>query len=292
MRRLAGGSIDVAEVRRAHPIHEVVAASGVELQPRGHGFVGCCPFHEDVTPSLSVGGVPDRFHCFGCGASGDVIDYVRRRFDLGFVEAVAPSRVASSKPFRGAAPAPPRQPDRPTISRERAYEINAMAWDLFADPVGARFAVRVPAPPPRHRRHGPRGGQRWPCRRARRIGVDPPGGRTEPTRRHPGRAACRRPCPVHPPRQPDRHPARPRRHPSPGPRRAHRRLHRPRRQWRPSGTEVPQPRPHASVRQVAHPLPAHLGHASSGGDGGRRRRTTGRPRHRRHRSRRRPGATA
>ena len=88
MRRLAGGSIDVAEVRRAHPIHEVVAASGVELQPRGHGFVGCCPFHEDVTPSLSVGGVPDRFHCFGCGASGDVIDYVRRRFDLGFVEAV------------------------------------------------------------------------------------------------------------------------------------------------------------------------------------------------------------
>jgi DNA primase len=140
MRRFAGGSIDVAEVRRVHPIHEVVAASGVELQPRGHGFVGCCPFHEDVTPSLSVGGVPDRFHCFGCGASGDVIDYVRRRFDLGFLEAVASLESGEPKPSREAALAPPRQPDRPTISRERAYEINDMAWDLFADPVGARFA--------------------------------------------------------------------------------------------------------------------------------------------------------
>lgn len=140
MRRFAGGSIDVAEVRRAHPIHEVVAASGVELQPRGHGFVGCCPFHEDVTPSLSVGGVPDRFHCFGCGASGDVIDYVRRRFDVGFVEAVEHLEGGEPKPYREAAPAPPRQPDRPTISRERAYEINDMAWELFADPVGARFA--------------------------------------------------------------------------------------------------------------------------------------------------------
>ena len=140
MRRLACGSIDVAEVRRVHPIHEVVAASGVELQPRGHGFVGCCPFHEDVTPSLSVDGVPDRFHCFGCGASGDVIDYVRRRFDLGFMEAVEHLESGGSKPFKGAAPAPPRQPDRPTISRERAYDINDMAWDLFADPVGARFA--------------------------------------------------------------------------------------------------------------------------------------------------------
>lgn len=140
MSRLADGSIDVVELRRAHPIHEVVAASGVELRPRGHGFVGCCPFHEDVTPSLSVDGVPDRFHCFGCGASGDVIDYVQRRLGLGFVEAVEYLQSGEPKPYRGAAPAPPRQPDRPTISRERAYEINDMAWDLFADPVGARFA--------------------------------------------------------------------------------------------------------------------------------------------------------
>lgn len=141
MKWLADGSIDVVEVRRAHPIHEVVAASGVELQRRGHGFVGCCPFHEDVTPSLSVGGVPDRFHCFGCGASGDVIDYVRRRLGLGFVEAVEHLEGGDLTPHPAAVLTPSRRHDRPTISRERAYEVNALAWAVFADPVGARFAA-------------------------------------------------------------------------------------------------------------------------------------------------------
>jgi DNA primase len=71
-------SVDVAAVRRGNPIETVVAASGVELMQRGQGFMGRCPFHDDSTASLSVGGVPDRFHCFGCGAGGDVVDYVAR----------------------------------------------------------------------------------------------------------------------------------------------------------------------------------------------------------------------
>jgi len=69
---------DVAAIRRAHPIETVVVASGVELTRRGQGFMGCCPFHDDSNASLSVGGVPDRFHCFGCDAGGDVIEYVAR----------------------------------------------------------------------------------------------------------------------------------------------------------------------------------------------------------------------
>ena len=66
------GRFDVAAVRRDHPIEAVVSASGVALTQRGRGFMGCCPFHDDSTASLSVGGIPDRFHCFGCGLSGDV----------------------------------------------------------------------------------------------------------------------------------------------------------------------------------------------------------------------------
>ena len=69
---------DVAALRRTHPIETVVAASGVELTQRGQGFMGYCPFHEDSTASLSVGGIPERFHCFGCGAGGDVIEHVAR----------------------------------------------------------------------------------------------------------------------------------------------------------------------------------------------------------------------
>src|SRR5450759_5390222 len=79
---------DVAAVRRDHPIEAVVAASGVELTRRGQGLMGCCPFHDDSTASLSVGGVADRFHCFGCGVGGDVIEYVHRFAGLSFLDAV------------------------------------------------------------------------------------------------------------------------------------------------------------------------------------------------------------
>ena len=80
--------VDVQAIRAAHPIEDVIASSGVELHQRGHGYMGCCPFHDDSTASMSVGAVPDRFRCFGCGAGGDVIEYVSRRYDLSFVDSV------------------------------------------------------------------------------------------------------------------------------------------------------------------------------------------------------------
>jgi DNA primase len=45
----------------------------VTLTPRGPGFVGCCPFHEEATPSFVV--VPSRqvWYCFGCGRSGTTL---------------------------------------------------------------------------------------------------------------------------------------------------------------------------------------------------------------------------
>lgn len=60
----------------------VVAAAGpsldrhVDMQPAGRGMVGCCPFHEDRTPSFSVDESRGSYHCFGCGASGDVITFM------------------------------------------------------------------------------------------------------------------------------------------------------------------------------------------------------------------------
>lgn len=49
---------------------------GIRVQRNG---MTCCPFHADRTPSMKV---DRRFHCFGCGADGDVIDFVYRLFDL------------------------------------------------------------------------------------------------------------------------------------------------------------------------------------------------------------------
>jgi DNA primase len=60
----------------------------VRLVRRGREFVGLCPFHHEKTPSFYV--VEDKafFHCFGCGAHGDVIGFVMRADNLDFIEAV------------------------------------------------------------------------------------------------------------------------------------------------------------------------------------------------------------
>jgi DNA primase len=126
---------DVAAVRHDHRIEVVVAASGVELTGRGQGFMGCCPFHDDSTPSLSVGGVPERFHCFGCGAGGDVIEYVHRFTGLSFIGAVQALQAGTA--FHGAAPSitpqvpPPAHSAEHSTTPQRAHSINNLAWELF-----------------------------------------------------------------------------------------------------------------------------------------------------------------
>lgn len=81
-------AIDVERVKRAHPIADVIAAHGVALRPTGRRFMGLCPFHADDRPSLVVYPDTQSFHCFGCAATGDVIDFVRRAHAVGFRGAV------------------------------------------------------------------------------------------------------------------------------------------------------------------------------------------------------------
>jgi len=135
---------DVAAVRHDHRIEVVVAASGVELTQRGRGFMGCCPFHDDSTASLSVGGVPDRFHCFGCGAGGDVIEYVHRFTGLSFTGAV--QALEQGIAFHDVAPSITLQVPRPahaaeqTTTPQRARAINNLAWEFFTTPASIDVA--------------------------------------------------------------------------------------------------------------------------------------------------------
>jgi DNA primase len=135
--------VDVQAIRAAHPIEDVIASSGVELHQRGHGYMGCCPFHDDSTASMSVGGVPDRFRCFGCGAGGDVIEFVSRRYDLSFIDSIEALRNGTIG-TGAVVPLPStrttNERDLPRISADRGYEISQMAWNHFATPVAAEFA--------------------------------------------------------------------------------------------------------------------------------------------------------
>jgi DNA primase len=146
------GHVDVARVRAENPIAEVVVAAGVDLRRRGRGWVGCCPFHEDHAPSLSVDAIPDRYHCFGCGASGDVIDFVARFHGLDFRQAVAVLENRGPEVVHSAATGAHRRgkpwlrlvrdDDRPTavVTTERAFEINALAWGHLGTPTATAFA--------------------------------------------------------------------------------------------------------------------------------------------------------
>lgn len=67
---------------------ESVISSCISLKRRGKNLVGLCPFHNEKTPSFTVYPESNSFYCFGCGAGGDVISFVRRMENLDYIEAV------------------------------------------------------------------------------------------------------------------------------------------------------------------------------------------------------------
>jgi DNA primase len=77
----------IEEVRRACDIVEIVH-SHVPLKKKGASWWACCPFHDEKTPSFSVSPTRQTYKCFGCGAWGNVIDFVIQHEKLDFVQAV------------------------------------------------------------------------------------------------------------------------------------------------------------------------------------------------------------
>ncbi len=69
-------------VKQSVSTREAAALYGIEVKRNG---MACCPFHDDKNPSMKV---DQRFHCFGCGADGDVIDFTAKFFALSPKEAV------------------------------------------------------------------------------------------------------------------------------------------------------------------------------------------------------------
>jgi DNA primase len=75
------------EIRNRLPLSGIVGAR-VRMVRAGREFKGCCPFHNEKTPSFYVNDDKQFFHCFGCGAHGDVIGFTMRHDRLSFPEAV------------------------------------------------------------------------------------------------------------------------------------------------------------------------------------------------------------
>ncbi len=117
----------VQELKMRSPIHDIIGRY-VELKRAGRNMVGRCPFHSEKTPSFTV--FEDNFHCFGCGAGGDVITFTMRIENLDYRDAVnfLADRCGMTVPqddrrFSNV--------DKPKLSRERAFSMNKAAARIF-----------------------------------------------------------------------------------------------------------------------------------------------------------------
>ena len=100
------------EIRARVPLEGVIGKR-VRLARRGRELLGLCPFHKEKTPSFTVNEDKGFFHCFGCGAHGDVIGFVMRDEGLPFPEAV--ERLAGDAGL----PLPARDPHAEAREKQR-----------------------------------------------------------------------------------------------------------------------------------------------------------------------------
>lgn len=77
----------VEEIRARNDIVDVIG-SYVKLQKKGSNYMACCPFHNEKTPSFSVSQSKQMYHCFGCGAGGNVFTFLMEYESFNFVEAL------------------------------------------------------------------------------------------------------------------------------------------------------------------------------------------------------------
>ncbi len=75
------------EIRDKLDIVDIVSRY-IDLKPSGRNYKALCPFHDEKTPSFVVSPEKQIFHCFGCGASGNVINFVQKIENISFIEAV------------------------------------------------------------------------------------------------------------------------------------------------------------------------------------------------------------
>ncbi|MCI9675618.1 MAG: DNA primase [Lachnospiraceae bacterium] len=76
----------VEEIRVKNDIVDVISGY-LTLQKKGGNHWACCPFHNEKTPSFSVSGNKQMFHCFGCGVSGNVYTFIMKYENYSFQEA-------------------------------------------------------------------------------------------------------------------------------------------------------------------------------------------------------------
>jgi DNA primase len=106
------------KIKNSLTLSEIIGQT-VPLRKKGHEFAGCCPFHQEKTPSFTVNNQKAFYHCFGCGAHGSVFDFLQHQNNLTFIGAVRQAAEMAGIPL------PVLQKTEKTLSEEKLKE------DLF-----------------------------------------------------------------------------------------------------------------------------------------------------------------
>jgi hypothetical protein len=153
----------LADVRARSDVRELVGRE-VALKRKGRDLWGCCPFHGEKSPSFVA--YADHYHCYGCGAHGDAVDWLRTRGGLTFEQAIEELAVqAGLIPDREGRVRPKKAPVAAAVPGDDAAERqNKIAWSrgLWAEcrPAAGTLVCRYLAargitlePPPSIRFH-------------------------------------------------------------------------------------------------------------------------------------------
>jgi len=118
----------IAEIKNAADIVDIVSES-VALKKAGQNHIGLCPFHSEKTPSFTVSPTKQIFHCFGCGAGGNVFRFLMKHQGLSFPEAVRTlaGRYGVDLPEREMSPAERQRMDE----LDKIRRINQIAGSFY-----------------------------------------------------------------------------------------------------------------------------------------------------------------
>lgn len=128
---------DIEEVKARINIADVIGGY-VALKPASAGSLkGLCPFHQEKSPSFNVRPMQGFYHCFGCGAGGDVYKFLQEMESLSFYEAV--ENLAQKASYTLTYEAGSNAPDQG--QKARIYEANLAASKYFAEQLGTDAAT-------------------------------------------------------------------------------------------------------------------------------------------------------
>lgn len=142
----------IEEVKTRSDIVDVIGRS-VVLKRAGSNYKGLCPFHGEKTPSFVVSREKQIFTCFGCGATGDVIEFVKRFENLSFQESV--EKLAGELGIQVK-----HTSGKEEEKRDRLYEISASCARYFyknlrnGDNPGIRYIIKRGLDPETARKFG------------------------------------------------------------------------------------------------------------------------------------------